>query len=90
MRVVSTVFALAVSLMIAGNLLAADEPTAPEGRHGHRRPMMGQGDVFPAAMLKGLNLTDDQKAKVKALKGVRPEAKGSAGQRSDGGSEEGP
>ena len=28
MRVVSTVFALAVSLMIAGNLLAADEKTA--------------------------------------------------------------
>jgi Spy/CpxP family protein refolding chaperone len=67
MRVVSCVFALAVSLMIAGNLLAADEKTAPEGRHGHR-PMMGPGDVIPDQMLKGLKLTDEQKAKVEALR----------------------
>ena len=67
MRVVSTVFALAVSLMIGGNLLAADEKTAPEGgRHHHS--MMGQWNAFPDQMLKGLNLTDDQKAKVEALK----------------------
>ena len=40
--------------------------------------MMGQGDVFPEQMLKGLNLTDDQKAKVEGVEeGVRPEAQGS-------------
>jgi Spy/CpxP family protein refolding chaperone len=63
MRVVSTMLALAVSLVIVGNLLAADEK---EGKHARRQPT-GQGDLFPAAMLKSLNLTDDQKAKVKEV-----------------------
>jgi Spy/CpxP family protein refolding chaperone len=67
MRVFSTVLALAVSLMTAGNLLAADEKTAPKDRSSHH-PMMGQGDLFPGEMLKGLNLTDDQKAKLAELK----------------------
>jgi Spy/CpxP family protein refolding chaperone len=68
MRTVSTVLALAVSLMIVGNLSAADEKKGPEGRHP-RGPAMERGDLFPAEMLiKGLNLTDDQKAKFEALK----------------------
>ena len=54
-----------LSLVMVGNLLAADEK---EGRHArHQGP--GQGELFPAAMLKNLNLTDDQKAKVKELAG---------------------
>jgi Spy/CpxP family protein refolding chaperone len=65
--VVSSLLALAVSLLFAGNLLAADEKAPQEGRHSHR-PMMEMGDLFQGHMLKSLNLTDDQKAKVEALK----------------------
>ena len=72
MRVVNTVLALAVSLMIVGNLSAAEEKTRPESKHprhpGMERPMMERWDMFPEDMLKGLNLTDDQKAKLGELK----------------------
>ena len=37
MRVVSAMLALAVSLVLVGNLLAADEKKAPEGKHRARR-----------------------------------------------------
>jgi Spy/CpxP family protein refolding chaperone len=67
MRVVTTVLTLAVSLVIVGNLLAAEEKGRSEGRRPHR-PMMGQEDILPAPFLKGLNLTDDQKAKLDTLK----------------------
>jgi Spy/CpxP family protein refolding chaperone len=67
MRVVSAVFALAVSLIMVGNLLAADEKPTREGNRPHR-PAMERGDLFGGEMLKGLNLTDDQKAKVDDLK----------------------
>ena len=59
----------------------------------HRRPMMGQGDVFPEQMLKGLNLTDDQKAKVEALKkeyGPKLKEGWKRSEHPDPGAEEGP
>ena len=62
MRVVSSLLALAVSLMIVGNVLAADEAPARQGRRP-QRPAADQWDMF-----KGLNLTDDQKAKVEEIK----------------------
>ena len=72
MRVVSTVLALAVSLMLVGNLSAAEEKTRPEGRHQRHpmmeRPMVERWNMLPTEMLKGLNLTDDQKAKLAELK----------------------
>jgi Spy/CpxP family protein refolding chaperone len=63
MRVVSVVLALAVSLAFVGQLLAADQacPTTKPEHNGHQ--MMGAFGV-----LKGLNLTDEQKAKVKELR----------------------
>jgi Spy/CpxP family protein refolding chaperone len=66
MRAVSCVFALAVSLLAVGSLLAAEEKASHEGRH--HRPMMDPGAMFPDRMLKGLCLTDEQKAKVETLK----------------------
>lgn len=62
MKAVTTMLALAVSLVIVGNLSAAEEKRAPEGRHPHQATM----DRW--AMLQGVNLTDDQKAKVEAVK----------------------
>jgi len=62
MRTVRTVLALAVSLIIVGNLSAAEEKRGPEGKHPHQATM----DRW--AMLDGVNLTDDQKAKVEAIK----------------------
>jgi Spy/CpxP family protein refolding chaperone len=58
MRLVASVLALAVALTFVGNLSAADKPS---GKHGH--PVAAPWDI-----LKGLNLTDDQKAKVKELR----------------------
>jgi len=57
MKIVASMLALAVALTFVGNLSAADKPS---GKHGH-------GMAAPWDMLKGLNLTDDQKAKVKEL-----------------------
>jgi Spy/CpxP family protein refolding chaperone len=62
MRVVSMVLAVAVSLMMIGKVSAADDQKGPEGTRPHR-PMIGQWD-----MLKGLDLTADQKAKLEELK----------------------
>lgn len=66
MKIVSTVLALFVSLLIVGNLSAADEKKGHEGKRPPHATMdrmeMLQG------MLKGLNLTDEQKTKVEALK----------------------
>jgi Spy/CpxP family protein refolding chaperone len=62
MKAVRTMLALAVLLVIVGNLSAAEEKRGPEGRHS-RQAMMERW-----AMLKGVNLTDDQKAKVEAVK----------------------
>jgi Spy/CpxP family protein refolding chaperone len=64
MRVVSTVLALAVSLAIASSLFAQDkEKKAPrEGR--------GRGGAMDRidGMVRNLNLTDDQKAKLEEIK----------------------
>ena len=59
MRFVASVLALAVALTFVGKYSADDEP-APKHKH---HAMAGPWD-----MLKGLNLTDDQKAKVKELR----------------------
>lgn len=61
MRVVSAMLALAVSLALVGSLLAADEKTPRESRN---RQQVVQGLEF----LRGLNLSDDQKAKVEEIK----------------------
>jgi Spy/CpxP family protein refolding chaperone len=64
MRVAKTVLALAVALVMVGSLVAQDkEKKAP--REG-RRPggMLGRVDE----MVKNLNLTDEQKAKLEEIK----------------------
>jgi Spy/CpxP family protein refolding chaperone len=58
MKIVSTLLALAVALTIVGNLSAADKAPAKPKQDGMRSPF----DV-----VKGLNLTDEQKAKVDEL-----------------------
>ena len=63
MRMVSVVLALAVSLVFVGKLLAADQTCPPTKPEHHGQAMMGPWD-----MVKGLDLTDEQKAKVKALR----------------------
>jgi Spy/CpxP family protein refolding chaperone len=62
MRLVSTVLAVSVSLMMVGSLSAAEEHKAPQGRRP-ARPMAAQWE-----MLKSLDLTADQKAKLEELK----------------------
>lgn len=62
MKAVRTVLALLVSLVIVGSLSAAEERTGPEGKHP-RQTMMDRW-----AMLNGVDLTDDQKAKVEEVK----------------------
>jgi len=72
MRVVSSMLALAVSLLFVGPLWAADQtcPTTKPACHGHGS----------CGMLKGLNLSDEQKAKVKELwKEYQPKFKEAAG-----------
>jgi Spy/CpxP family protein refolding chaperone len=72
MRVVSIVLALVVSLVFVGTLSAADQmcPTTKPAYRGHG----------PWGMLKGLNLTDEQKAKVKELwKEYQPKFKEATG-----------
>ena len=61
LKAVSTVLALAVSLVVVGGL-SAQERTRPEGRRG------GQSMLDRIEKVKGLTLTDDQKAKLAELK----------------------
>ncbi len=69
MRFVASVLALAVALTIVGKLSAADDQTTPAKSHHH-------GMMAPWDMLKGLTLTDEQKAKVKEVgKEYRPKFK---------------
>jgi Spy/CpxP family protein refolding chaperone len=60
MKSVASILALAVALTMVGKLWANDDKTCPASKHHHAMGM-------PCDMLKGLNLTDDQKAKVKEL-----------------------
>jgi Spy/CpxP family protein refolding chaperone len=60
MRIMASVLAFAVGLMIVGKL-SADDKVCPTTETGHHAMMSG-------VCLKGLNLTDDQKAKVDVLK----------------------
>jgi Spy/CpxP family protein refolding chaperone len=60
MKVVSTLLALAVALTIVGKL-AADDTAPAKPKHPAAAPS-------PFDVLKGLNLTDEQKAKVHDLK----------------------
>ena len=66
MKVVSTVLALFVSLLIVGNLSAADEKKSHEGKRPPN-PTMDRMEMFQG-MVKGLNLTDEQKTKFESLK----------------------
>jgi Spy/CpxP family protein refolding chaperone len=68
MRSVSVVLGLAASLFLAGNLLAADQSQPPQ--HGHHGPPgMGPSPMERVdEMVKPLNLTDEQKAKIAELK----------------------
>ncbi len=68
MRAICSLLAVVVSLAVVGNLWAGEEKSQKEGKHP-RHPAMDRGDmVLPPQMLKGLNLTDEQKTKVDALK----------------------
>jgi Spy/CpxP family protein refolding chaperone len=62
MRIVAGVLALAVALTIVGKLSAADDKACPTTKPQHHA--MGT----PWDVLKGLKLTDDQKAKVKEFR----------------------
>jgi Spy/CpxP family protein refolding chaperone len=62
MRILASVLALAVALTFVGKLSAADDKACPTTKPQHH------AIHTPWDMLKGLNLTDDQKAKVKELK----------------------
>ena len=66
MRAISIVLTVAVLLVMVGQVWAAEQtcpPTKPE-HHGHDNFLM----MGPWNFLKQLNLTDDQKAKVKELR----------------------
>ena len=63
LKAVSTVLALAVSLVVVGSLWAADEPSGPKDQP----PMHPQFSPIDR-MLRGITLTDAQKAKVEELK----------------------
>ena len=66
MRIVlHTALGLAVSLLIAGSLWAAEEKQCPAGKHPH--PPMPMLEHLDKA-LKGLNLTEDQKSQWEAVK----------------------
>jgi Spy/CpxP family protein refolding chaperone len=67
MRVATGVLTLVVSLTMVGSLWAAEEKTCPEGKQ-HRHPTAEHGQIPMLDMLKCLNLTEDQKAKVGELK----------------------
>jgi Spy/CpxP family protein refolding chaperone len=60
MKLVAGFLALAAALTILGKPAAADDKVCPASKPGHHAAM-------PWDILKGLNLTDDQKAKVKEL-----------------------
>jgi len=61
MRILASVLALAVALTMVGKLWADDDKACPATKPHHHAMAM------PWELLKGLNLTDDQKAKVKEL-----------------------
>jgi Spy/CpxP family protein refolding chaperone len=63
MRFATAMLALAVSIVMVGNLWAAEEKTRPQPPHP-----MGLMMFERLETMKGLNLTDDQKAKLDALK----------------------
>ena len=67
MRVVSIALALAVSLVFADKLSAADQTATLSTRPERRGDGMGMG-MMMENMLGGLNLTDEQKAKFKELR----------------------
>ncbi len=64
LKAMSVVFAMLVSLVVVGSLMAADKEKKPrpEGRHGQF------SIIDRLENIKGLNLTDDQKTKLEALK----------------------
>jgi Spy/CpxP family protein refolding chaperone len=68
MRVAKVLLGFAVLLMLVGSVSAQERKFRHEGKH-MQHPMMEQGDmVIPMGMLKCLNLTEDQKAKLETLK----------------------
>jgi Spy/CpxP family protein refolding chaperone len=63
LRVASTVLALVVSLMVVGDLSAAEQKHRHEGSRGGQ-PGIDRVDM----MLKGLTLSEEQKSKIDAVK----------------------
>ena len=61
MKTVNTLLAMVVLSLVAANLFAEEKKS--DGKHKHGPQVRERGD-----MLKGVNLTDEQKAKVEALK----------------------
>jgi Spy/CpxP family protein refolding chaperone len=64
LKAVSAVLALAASLVVVGSLWAADEPSGPKDKPPMHHPQFSPID----RMLRGITLTDAQKAKVEELK----------------------
>jgi Spy/CpxP family protein refolding chaperone len=64
MRILSSALAMALALLATGKLLAAD-PAQPDSSPPKRAPRFGAGGLD---FLQGLELTDDQKAKLASLK----------------------
>jgi Spy/CpxP family protein refolding chaperone len=56
---------LMIVLVLAAAIAAPAAAQAPQARGGRGRMMMGRGG--PLAVLRGLNLTDDQRQQVKAI-----------------------
>jgi Spy/CpxP family protein refolding chaperone len=65
MKAMSAVLALAVSLVLVGQLLAADEEKAPKGKHGAAPTMEGMPQM--QQLVKRLGLTEEQQPKVKEI-----------------------
>jgi Spy/CpxP family protein refolding chaperone len=70
MRIAFTALGLAVSLMLAGNLLAQDAPkdSTPKDTEKHQGQRGGRMFAGPFELLKGIDLTTEQKDKIKDLK----------------------
>jgi Spy/CpxP family protein refolding chaperone len=64
MRILSSALAMCLVVLAVGNLMA-DDPAPPNTTPSKRGPRMGMG---PLEFIQGLDLTDDQKAKLSSLR----------------------
>jgi Spy/CpxP family protein refolding chaperone len=67
MRWVCSVLTLAIAMLV-GNYACADEGKAVPDGVPHHPPAAGPMDMFRFEHMKGLNLTDEQKTKLEAVK----------------------